>query len=155
MGKQSKRLRELTWDDYGISEERYRELKHFCRQYREKQKRAKSLGEYELPAVNTEGTGGRSNGVSNQTESAALRNYMRVKRAINDCRIIEESAMWAAGAGGYRKAWRAVLYAVTRGEGYRNIAGRYDLPFGETDFYGIRRAFFYRLDQLQNAGESE
>lgn len=154
MGKQSERLRALTWDDYGISDERYRELKHFCRQYREKQKRAKSLGEYELPAINTE-RGGGSGGISNPTESAALRNYMRVQRAIHDCRIIEESAMWAAGAGGYRKAWRVVLYAVTRGVGYKNIVGRYDLPFGETDFYGIRRAFFYRLDQLQNGEESE
>ena len=155
MEKQSERLRALTWGDYEISDERYRELKHFCRQYREKQKRAKSLGEYELPAVNMEGTGGRASGVANPTESAAVRNYMRAQRAVHDCRIIEESAMWAAGAGGYRKAWRAVLYAVTRGVGYKNIVGRYDLPFGETDFYGIRRAFFYRLDRLQNGEESE
>ena len=33
------RLRDLTWDDYGISRERYQELKHFCLQYKAKRQR--------------------------------------------------------------------------------------------------------------------
>lgn len=31
-----KRLRDMTWDDYGISRHRYEELKAFCLQYEEK-----------------------------------------------------------------------------------------------------------------------
>lgn len=154
MGKQSGRLRALTWGDYGISDDRYKELKHFCLQYPEKQKRAKGHGKYGLPAANMAAARTQPGCISNPTESAAVRNYLQAQRAFRDCRLIEESAMWAAGAGGFEESWRALLHAVTRGAGYRSIAGLYDLPFGETDFYGIRRAFFYRLDRLQNGEES-
>ena len=29
---EKKRLRDMTWDDYGISRNRYKELKAFCQQ---------------------------------------------------------------------------------------------------------------------------
>ena len=34
--EKKKRLRDMTWDDYGISRHRYQELKAFCLQYYEK-----------------------------------------------------------------------------------------------------------------------
>lgn len=153
MGKDNKGLRSLTWDDYGITKGRYKELQGFCLQYRQKQKEAKRLGDYALAAVKTEGAGGGS-GASRPTETAAIRHYLRSERAIRDCRMIEESAMWAAGAGGYKRAWRAILRNVADGVGFNNLIGVYDIPFSKTDFYGIRRAFFHRLDQLQK-GESD
>lgn len=153
MGKDNKGLRSLTWDDYGITKGRYKELQGFCLQYRQKQKEAKRLGDYALAAVKTEGAGGGS-GTSRPTETAAIRHYLRSERAIRDCRMIEESAMWAAGAGGYKRAWRAILRNVTDGVGYDNLVNMYEMPFSSPDFYGVRRAFFHRLDQLQNSGSA-
>ncbi len=148
MGKDNKGLRSLTWEDYGISKGRYKELQGFCLQYRQKKKDAKRLGDYALAAVNTEAIGGGS-GISRPTETAALRHYRQSERAIRDCRMIEESAMWAASAGGYKRAWRAILRNVTDGIGYDKLVSLYEMPFSSPDFYGVRRAFFYRLDQLQ------
>ena len=144
-----KSLRVLTWKDYGISKERRKELEGFCLQYRQKKKEAKRLGDYALAAVKTESIGG-SSGISRPTETAALRHYSRSERAIKDCRMIEEAAMWAAEAGGYRKTWRAILRNVTDGVGFDNLVGLYEIPYSVADFYGIRRAFFYRLDRLQH-----
>lgn len=139
-GKDTKRLRSLTWDDYGISKGRYKELQGFCIQYRQKQKDAKRLSDYALAAAD-----GRTDG--------ARRCYQHAQRSVHDCRIIEESAMWAADAGGYKQAWRAILRNVTDGIGYDSLVRIYDIPLSVADFYGMRRAFFHRLDQLQNNGE--
>ena len=148
-------LRNLTWDDYGISRERYQELKHFCLQYQDKKRRASMLGGYDIPAVNMEGTGGHTGGVSSPTERAAIRNYQKAERALRDCRMIEEAALWATAAGGYQKSWRAILRAVSEGVGYDKIITRYSIPFSVADFYAIRRAFFWRLDELQQGEESQ
>ena len=136
-GKDNKRLREYTWDDYGISKGRYRELLGFCSQYRQKKKDAKRLSDYALAVAAGSGEG-------------ALRYYQNAKRAVRDCRMIEEAAMWAANASGYKQAWKAILRNVADGIGYDNLRG-YDLPFSSPDFYGARRAFFHRLNQLQIA----
>ena len=42
MEKVNERLRNLSMNDYGLSKERYRELKHFCLQYAEKKKAARA-----------------------------------------------------------------------------------------------------------------
>lgn len=140
-----KRLRTLTWEDYGISKGRYKELQGFCIQYRQKQKDAKRLGDYALAAV-TEAE------VVDGTNEAFLR-YQSAKRAIRDCRMIEEAAMWAANDAGYKSVWRAIIRNVTDGIGYDNLCRIYYLPFSVADFYGIRRAFFHRLNQLRNDTE--
>ena len=141
-----KRLRTLTWEDYGISKGRYKELQGFCIQYRQKQKDAKRLSDYALvAATEAEAAGGKSE---------ALQRYQEAERAIRDCRMIEEAAIWAAAAGGYKRAWKAILLNVTDGIGYDNLHG-YDLPFSSPDFYGVRRAFFYRLNQLRIALDSD
>ena len=46
-----KRLRDMTWDDYGISKNRYKELKAFCLQYDEKKSKIK----YGISAVRYDG----------------------------------------------------------------------------------------------------
>ena len=144
-GKDAKRLRSLTWEGYGISKGRYKELQGFCIQYRQKQKDAKRLGDYALAAVTeAETASGR--------DKAFLR-YRNAEQAIHDCRMIEEAAMWAANTGGYKSAWRAIIRNVTDGVGYDNLCSIYDLPFSVADFYGIRRAFFHRLNQLRNDTE--
>ena len=151
MAKNKKGLRALTWDDYGISADRQKELKWFCRQYRSKRRKAHSR-DYALAAVNYERLTVGSSGLSSPTEAAAIRNYSRAERALRDCRIIEEAAMWAADSSGYkiRNLWRAILKNVTEGTGYDALLAHYDISFlAAPDFYSILRLFYYRLDQLQ------
>lgn len=151
----NERLRSITWEDYGISEERRRELKYFCLQYREKKKAILAPGDYGLRAVSFDGIGSSAiGGTSNPTEALAIRNYLRSEKARRDCNLIEASAIWAANAGGYPRAWRAILVSVTEGLGYEDILGRYVVPYGKTDFYAVRRAFYHRLDELQKIEET-
>ena len=153
MGQVNERLRALTWQDYDISKARYKELQGFCLQYREKKREAADLENYALAVANGGGgSGGGSSKISRPTEEAAIRHYIKSQQAIKDCRMIEEAAMWAANAANYKRAWRAIIRNVADGAGYDKIAGLYDLPFSAPDFYGMRRAFFHRLDQLQRLG---
>lgn len=123
MDDKNTRLRNLTWEDYGISKARYKELRYFCLQYRDKRKQAKR-------------------GASRE-------------KLLKDIRIIEEAAMWAASASGHNKAWHLILRSVTEDIGYDLILGKYDfVPYTKTDFYAVRRAFFHRLDVLQENPES-
>ena len=153
MGKANERLRNITWNDYCISEERLKELKAFTKQYKEKKKRAKTYAYCSPKAINVN-TGGGGGGTSNPTETAAIKHYMKIERALKDIRMIEEAAMWAAAAGGYKKSWHAILRSVTEDISYdRLILQMRYLPFTKTDFYAVRRAYFHRLDQLQSGEE--
>jgi len=153
MGKGNPRLRDLTWDDYGITKEKYRELKYFCLQYGQKKRLAKSLAEGSLPAIGFGGSGGSSSHISTPTETQAIRHAAVTEKAARDCRLIEEAAMWAASAGGYARAWRSLLRSVTEDIGYDRIVGLYSVPFGKTDWAAVRRAFYYRLDVLRDVPE--
>lgn len=126
MDEKNTRLRNVTWEDYGISKERYRELKHFALQYREKRKKV-----------------------------AKVEEGPRKEKLLKDVRIIEEAAMWAASASGYNRAWHMILRSVTEDVGYDVLVLRYDfVPYTKTDFYAVRRAFYHRLDVLQECPES-
>ena len=83
-----KRLRDMTWDDYGISKHRYQELKAFCLQYEEKKSKISrgisGTGYDGMPKGNYKG---------NPLETQAIRNVMYQK----DCEMIEQAAMAASG----------------------------------------------------------
>lgn len=49
--------RDLKLDGYNISGNRYRELKYFCRQYREKQSLLRSITEVGSPPLSGGGSG--------------------------------------------------------------------------------------------------
>lgn len=148
MDELNRRLRTLTWDDYGISKERYRELRHFCLQYVEK-KKAAAEREYGIPS-GVGGSGGNGGKTSSPTEAAAIRNILRAERYLRDVRIIDEAAAWAAEVGGFPKAENIILWSVTRNVGYDRLCQRYAfVPWCNPDFYAVRRAFFHRLDELQ------
>lgn len=125
MVERNTRLRNISWEDYGISKERYRELRYFCLQYKEKRKKAGMPGE------------------------------PKKEKLLKDVRIIEEAAMWAASISGYNKAWHLILRSVTEDIGYDLILAKYDfVPYTKTDFYAVRRAFFHRLNVLQDDPET-
>lgn len=129
MGK--KRLRDMTWEDYGISKYRYRELKAFCLQYPEK----KEQMSYGLNSVVGDGSG-RSGKIGRPTESQAMHNenYSR------DIMIIEQAAI-AASADIY--PW--ILASVTEDLNYEELLVHTSLgpvPVNRFDFYGLRRKFY-------------
>jgi len=135
----NKRVRDLNWDDYGISKDRYDELRAFCRQYEEKKKKIK----YGLPAVKFDGMP-RGTGVSNQTEGAAIQN----EELRRDCQLIEEAAIRANPS-----IYRHILRSVTKNIPYEMVEYDHEygrIPVGKTDFNGYRRLFYFNLHLLKN-----
>lgn len=142
MGK--KRLRDMTWDDYGISKHRYQELKAFCLQYEEK----KNKIQYGLSSVQNNGAPAGC-GVGRPTERQAIDNE-QYKR---DCLMIEEAAV-RANPG----IWKYILKSVTLGLPYEFI--EYDeeqgkIPMCRSDFYGTRRKFYAILNELKIGAQIE
>lgn len=136
--KSKKRIRDFTWNDYGISTFRYRELKNFCLQYDEK----KSKIHYGLNCICSDGMP-KGNTTSNPVERTAINNSI-FKR---DCEMIELAAKQANP-----DIWRYILKSVTSDLPYELV--EYDeqqgrIPVGKTDFYGYRRLFYKKLHNLK------
>lgn len=134
-----KRLREMTWDDYGISRHRYEELKAFCLQYEEKKAKIHrgitSVTNYGMP---------KSNYKNNQLENNAIRNVTYQK----DCEMIEQAAVAAS-----EELFPYIIKSVTNDLSYRFV--EYDeylgrIPVGKTEFYAKRRLFYYYLDKIKS-----
>lgn len=120
--------RDLRLWKYEITTERYRELLHWCRQYKE----WKSRSSYGLNAVNNDGMP-HGTSISNPTEQQALRNE-KYKQNI----ILLESTLKEADA----EIWQYILRNVTEGKTYEEMR----VPRGRVQFYNSRRKFFYMLD---------
>lgn len=134
-----KRIRNMTWDDYGISRHRYQELKAFCLQYDEK----KSKISRSLSAVNYDGMP-HAEGSGSGLEGQAIRNVILRK----DIEMIEQAAI-AANADLYPY----IIKSVTNDLSYPFV--EYDealgrIPVGINEFYGYRRLFYHFLDKLKN-----
>mgnify|MGYP000022507874 FL=1 len=133
-----KRLRDMTWEDYGISKNRYAELKAFCLQYEEKKSKiSRGIG-----AMSYDGMP-KSNYKENPLETKAIRNVTYQK----DCEMIEQAAI-AASADIYPY----IIKSVTNDLSYRFI--EYDeklgrIPIGINEFYAYRRLFYHYLDLLK------
>ena len=135
---EKKRLRNLTWDDYGISKHRYDELKSFCLQYDEK----KSKISRDMGSINYDGMP-KGNFKGNPLENKAIRNVMYQK----DCEMIEQAALAASA-----ELYQYILKSVTNDLSYRFI--EYDenlgrIPVGINEFYGYRRLFYHYLDMIK------
>ena len=125
-----KRLRDMTWNDYGISCYRYRELKNFCLQYKEKREQI----QYGL--VSHGDSHVRSGRIGRPTENQAINNgpYAR------DCIMIENAAVEAS-----REIAPWILASVTEGLSYEELDLHPELgrvPICRQDFYGVRRLFY-------------
>lgn len=136
MGK--KRLRDMTWDDHGISKNRYKELRAFCLQYDEK----KSKVRYGISSVQSDGAPS-GNFRESPVEKQAIENSVFLR----DIRMIEEAAIRAEPG-----VWKYILRSVTQGLSYEYI--EYDEELGKismcrSDFYGTRKLFFSILDKMQ------
>lgn len=137
--KKEKRLRDMTWDDYGISKNRYKELKAFCLQYDEKKEKI----QYGMSATVQDGMPKGSISIKSPVEQQAIDNITYLK----DIRMIEEAAV-RANPG----IWKYTLRSVTQGLSYEFV--EYDpelgkIPMCRADFYGTRKLFYKILDELK------
>ena len=121
--------RDLKLDEYHISGNRYRELKYFCRQYREKQALLRSITEIGSPIC---GAGG--SGLSDRTAGTAIRRA-ELQR---DLELIEQSAIEADA-----EIYVYLLSNVSDGVPWEHL----DAPVGRRKFYESRRRFFYILSR--------
>lgn len=133
-----KRLRDMTWEDYGISKNRYAELKAFCLQYGEKKSKIK----YGISTAQYDGQP-KAHNTGNQTERQAMDNVIYMK----DCAMIEEAAIRTNP-----EIWRYIVKSVTLGLSYEFI--EYDneqgkIPMCRRDFYGTRKKFYAILNEMK------
>lgn len=128
-------LRGTSYDDYGISKQRYLELKALCRQYREMKQK---IG-YGLSAIKADGMP-HGYDISQPTESAAIHNlgiWWRVQ-------MIEVAA--GRATKGYIPAmYDCLMLNVTEGIPYYAL----DIPVCDKDFWALRRLFFHELDMIE------
>ena len=139
MKTKKKRLRDMTWDDYGISRNRYKELQAFCLQYDEK----KSKINRGINAVANDGMP-KGNFKKNTLEMNAIRNVIYQR----DCEIIEQAAVAASS-----EIYPYIIKSVTNDLSFPFI--EYDeklgrIPIGKTEFYGYRRLFYHYLDLIKS-----
>lgn len=122
--------RDLKLLDYDISDNRYRELKYFCRQYKEKQKKLRSITEISSPkfGIHTKG------GISDRTGNIAIKKV----RLADEIKTIEQAALEADAS-----LYGFILENVTDGVPYEYL----DIPISRSGFYALRRKFFCILDQ--------
>lgn len=138
MSPLQKRLRDMTWEDYGISKNRYAELKAFCLQYGEKKSKIK----YGISAAQYDGQP-KAHNTGSQTERQAMDNVIYMK----DCAMIEEAAIRTNP-----EIWRYIVKSVTLGLSYEFI--EYDneqgkIPMCRRDFYGTRKKFYAILNEMK------
>lgn len=139
MTEKKKRLRDMTWDDYGISRNRYKELQAFCLQYDEK----KSKINRGVNAVANDGMP-KGNFKKNTLEMNAIRNVIYQR----DCEMIEQAAVAASS-----EIYPYIIKSVTNDLSFPYI--EYDeklgrIPVGKTEFYGYRRLFYHYLDLIKS-----
>jgi hypothetical protein len=132
-------MRDMSWEDYGISKNRYRELKAFCLQYEEK----KTKIHYGLPSTRNDGMPGGSLSTRSPVEQQAIDNAMYMQ----DIRMIEEAAVRTDPT-----LWQYILKSVTQDLKYEFI--QYDkelghIPVSRNEFYGLRRKFYYNLNEIK------
>ena len=123
--------RDLSLNEYNISKYRYRELKNFCLQYREKKMQLSSITL--LGSAGTE-SNGKGNAISDRTANDAI----KIVELKNDIELIESCAKEVSG----------ILYEYLIANVVDEIPyERMSIPVGRRKFYETRRKFFYILSQ--------
>ena len=122
--------RDLKLDGYNISGNLYRELKYFCRQYREKQSLLRSITEVGSPPL----SGGGSGKFSDKTASTAIRRT-ELQR---DLEMIEQTAIEADV-----EIYTYILSNVADGVPWEYLG----VPYSRATFYRRVRKFFWLLDK--------
>ncbi len=118
--------RDLKLQSYNISENHYRELKYFCKQYREKQSQLRSITELSSPRFDC--IGGENKTSDNTADTAVRRAQLK-----KDLEAIEQAAIEAG-----EELFPYVISNVADGIPYQYLG----VPLGKNQFYKVRRKFF-------------
>ena len=120
--------KDLRLEKYNISTNRYRELKYFCMQYREKQSKLRSITEISsLPMGESVG----KKTVDRTSDIAIQRMQLE-----NDIKMIDHAAEDAD-----KDLFPYIISNVVDGIPYEYLG----VPVGRRQFYQSRRKFFYIL----------
>ena len=120
--------KDLRLEKYNISTNRYRELKYFCMQYREKQSKIRSITEISSPPIG-ESVGKKT--VDRTSDIAIQRMQLE-----SDMKMIEQAAENAD-----KELSPYIISNVVDGIPYEYLGA----PVGRRQFYQSRRKFFYIL----------
>lgn len=120
-----------TKEEYTISKNRYRELKYFCLQYKEKKDKLQSMSF--ISAVNIDGMPHGTN-ISNPT---AIQGEV-IAQLKHDIEIIERTAMETDA-----EFYQYILDNITKGISWEYL----DVPLSRRSFYYLRRKYFYLLSK--------
>lgn len=120
--------KDLRLEKYNISTNRYRELKYFCMQYREKQSKLRSITEISSPPIG-ESVGKKT--VDRTSDIAIQRMQLE-----SDMKMIEQAAENAD-----KELSPYIISNVVDGIPYEYLGA----PVGRRQFYKSRRKFFYIL----------
>ena len=127
----------LKLERYGISKQRYSELRAFCLQYPERQTALKDIRS--LSGVATDGEAVQGGKIGNPTESAALRAAQYTEKM----RIVEKALSQTVGED--KNIYAPLLLSFTRGIRYENL----NIPISRATYFDYRKAFFVNLDKLK------
>jgi hypothetical protein len=128
--------RDLNLSDYGISQNRYRELKYFCLQYEE----WKTQLQYSIEAVKSIQISSMpgSHTVADTTAVLAIKRVELEKK----CRLIEQTALEADC-----DIYQYILKAVTQDITFNYLQMMMDIPCGHNYFYKAKKRFYALLDK--------
>lgn len=124
-------------NQYYISKERYYELLHFCRQYKDYKIQYNEALSASRQLLNNEI---KHMSDSSEVERKASKMY-EYSRKID---IIDENLTLAGGDIHYY-----LFLAVTRGLSFNNLKTSMNMPCGKNYFYKRYRKFFWLLDQAR------
>ena len=138
-GDQMPRKRDLKLEQYGISKEAYREMKHFCLQYEEKKRKLSACYSPAAPLLS-------STPKSAPDSDTTARRAIIAAKLRDDLNLIEQTAIEASGA----LYQYIILNATNEGFTYEKLGP----PCGRRQFYEYRRLFFYLLwRKMGNTGD--
>lgn len=128
--------RRLNLEKYGISQQRYAEMRAFCLQYPEWQAALRDIRN--ITAVNTSNEAVQSGSVGNTTESAAIRALQYSKKIDAVERALKTVV------GDEKNIYEPMLRSLTHGIRYDNL----DIPVSRDTYFQYRTAFFVNLDKV-------
>lgn len=130
-------IRPLNEKKYNISPHRFKELYHFCLQYKEWKQELSDLGS-NISISKLEGIAS-SGGVSDITGDTVSRMESLRKK----CELIEQTAIEADS-----EIYQYIIDAVTNeGVSYAYLYTRRGIPCGKDLYYDRRRKFYWLLSQ--------
>lgn len=127
--------RRLNLERYGVSRQRYNELRAFCLQYPEWQAKLRDI--HSLSGVSTDGEAVQGGKTGQPTESKALQSL----RYIEKMNAVERALKQAVGDE--TNLYAPMLASLTRKIRYENL----NIPISKQTYFNFRTAFFVNLDK--------